>query len=175
MTDYKGIDYGRGQVNLDPITGIRFGVLPSHMVADAWHDTSEPEYPDVRCDACKTLDSDDPGQWCDDCQQEDELAEPIAWGVDASGVVATSDSIGDIFVTRSPFYTYAQFCSPCAPGACYLPNHLDTRDAGNRAYCLGHDWFENGQAPYPVFSVATGREIKNIDTDSHNEPMKGTP
>lgn len=66
----------------------------------------------------------------------------------------------DIFVLSSDYFTFAPYCSPCAPGACYL------RDAGedgdDRAYCFGHDWFwdtERGYAPYPVYSVETGEEI----------------
>lgn len=57
----------------------------------------------------------------------------------------------DIFILDSPFYTYAAFCSPCAPGACYLRNP-DTD--GERAYCFNHDFFEDGVAPYPIYRVA---------------------
>ncbi len=59
----------------------------------------------------------------------------------------------DIFVLGSPYFTRAAFCSPCAPGACYL---TDPCDDGERAYCLGHEWFEDGEAPYPVYDVKTG-------------------
>lgn len=61
----------------------------------------------------------------------------------------------DLFVELSPYYTIAGFCSPCAPGAIYLTDKA--QDA--KAYCLGHDWFENGKAPYKVFDVKTGKEI----------------
>jgi len=27
----------------------------------------------------------------------------------------------------------------------------------NEPYAVGHDWFENGVAPYPVLGVMTGR------------------
>lgn len=67
----------------------------------------------------------------------------------------------DIFVSKSKFFTYAQFCSPCAPGACYLLNPLETPNDDNRAYCFGHDWFEDGVAPYPVYSVETGELVSN--------------
>jgi hypothetical protein len=53
-------------------------------------------------------------------------------------------------VVKSPFYTYAQFCSPCVPGAGNLDNPMAE---GVKTYCLGHDWFEGGVAPYPVWRV----------------------
>jgi hypothetical protein len=62
----------------------------------------------------------------------------------------------ELFVTKSPFYTFTQFCSPCAPGAGNLDNYCED---GARTYCLGHDWFEDGKAPYPVYSVATGELV----------------
>jgi hypothetical protein len=67
----------------------------------------------------------------------------------------------DIFVLESPFFTFAQFCSPCAPGACYLRNPLDEPSEDNKCYCLGHDWFEDKKAPYQVYSVATGTLVKS--------------
>ena len=62
----------------------------------------------------------------------------------------------DIFITKSPYYTTCTFCSPCAPNAGDLSHPVD---GGVKAYCFGHDWFEEGKAPYPVFSVKTGEEI----------------
>ena len=66
----------------------------------------------------------------------------------------------DIFILKSPYYTYGLFCSPCAPGAIDLDNPIwrDTPD-NNKAYCFGHEWFESGKAPYRVFSVETEEEI----------------
>ena len=69
---------------------------------------------------------------------------------------AFSDSAGDVWVTSSPYFTRAQFCSPCAPGACYLMNECQD---GERAFCFGHDWFEDGKAPYTVYSVETGEVV----------------
>ena len=77
---------------------------------------------------------------------------PLSWHLDDGEYLAeqASDSHVDIFVTKSPFYTRAQFCSPCAPGACYL---LDSDDRHEKAYCFGHDWFEGEIAPYHVYRV----------------------
>lgn len=63
----------------------------------------------------------------------------------------TGDS--DLFVIKSPYYTLRGYCSPCAPNACFL------KTAGEeKTYCLGADWFESEKAPYPIFSVETGKE-----------------
>jgi hypothetical protein len=60
-------------------------------------------------------------------------------------------------VLKSPYYTYANYCSPCVPGA----GNLDDIVEGEvKTYCFGHDWFEEEKAPYPVYSVATGELIE---------------
>lgn len=66
----------------------------------------------------------------------------------------------DLMILKSPFFTYAQYCSPCVPGACNLDSPLDhiPNDGSNGCYCLGHDWFDGGKAPYPVFNMG-GAEI----------------
>lgn len=63
---------------------------------------------------------------------------------------------GDIFILKSPYFTYAQFCSPCAPGAGYIMNPCET---GPKTYCFGPDWFDDEKAPYPVYSVETGELV----------------
>ena len=62
----------------------------------------------------------------------------------------------ELFITASPFYTRAQYCSPCAPGAGNLDHPCDD---GPKTYCLGHDWFDDGVAPYAVYEVATGLPV----------------
>lgn len=171
-TSYKGIDYSFGQVNFDKSTGIHFGVIPMHSVCQAWCDDSEGYYgkPEAsECPHCPERDTVDVQveNWgdtatCEVCHTEWEVelpdyAEPISHFIDDGEYKAEqSQDSCDIFVMRSPYYTHAQFCSPCAPGACYL---LNPCDSGEKAYCFGHDWFENGLAPYPVFNVATGALI----------------
>jgi hypothetical protein len=96
---------------------------------------------DYACDSCRILFDGDEAYGC----------ESIAFNLDDGEYKATQGGDDcDIFILKSPYYTRAEFCSPCAPGACYLVNH--TAD-GERAYCFGHDWFEDGVAPYPVFRV----------------------
>jgi hypothetical protein len=79
--------------------------------------------------------------------------EPLGWDYEGTEYTATqSGDDSDIFITRSPYYTRGPFCSPCAPGAVYLP---DAKGEGARAYCFGPDWFdEDNPCPYPVYRVS---------------------
>lgn len=172
MTNYKGIDYSNGQTNRNRTTGLRYGVIPQHDVIQAWADSSEPYYGKptevCKCPKCETKIA-SPETWGDtvvcecghafECELPD-FAEPLSYHYESDGYAAECGEDGDIFVVASPYFTYAQFCSPCAPGACYLRNSLSEPDPNNRAYCFGHDWFEEGVAPYPVYSVATGELVK---------------
>lgn len=173
----KGFDYGMGQTNIDHENGIRFGVIPQHEVLQAWADSSEPEYGDPHCPKCGnecelTEDIDEDcedyevargscGDYsCESCRYSfdgDEAFgdEALSYSLDDHEYKATCGEV-DIFILRSPYYTRAEYCSPCAPGACYLLNH---DEAGDKAYCFGHDWFDEGRAPYPVYSVATNELI----------------
>lgn len=178
----KGIDYGLGQTNIDRKTGIRFGVIHSHCVLQAWYDSAEGDYGNPTCPKCGNgaRDSndgeDDPdsseyecskyacGDYaCDECEYlfdgEEALGDsPNAWILDDGEYKASQSGDGcDIFILSSPYYTRAQFCSPCAPGACHLEHPCED---GERAYCFGHNWFEDGKAPYPVYSVATNELVE---------------
>jgi len=171
LTTNKGIDYSVGlPVNIDTETGIRYGVIHMHQVMEAWCDGSEQDY-DYICPKCSGgIDNLPPSQvkdethFCMDCKEEfieDDLEmadEPSCIYYNADGYYAGQDGYGDIVVEKAPFFTYAQFCSPCAPGACYLTNPVEP-DLNNKCYCFGHDWFEDGKAPYPVYSVETGKEV----------------
>jgi hypothetical protein len=177
-----GIDYGRGLVNIDQSTGIRYGVIPANAV-EYWHDVAEvdygpPTYP--RCGsesiaefeprrgskkrAALVAQAAEVGGFdlarckaCGEISDGDELCgESCMTFVHSGGVEAFCGEDGDIFIVASPYYAHAAFCSPCAPGACYL---LNEHGDGAKAYCLGHDWFDDGGAPYRVFSVATGEEV----------------
>jgi ribosomal protein L37AE/L43A len=83
--------------------------------------------------------------------------QPIGWtGTDSNYEYSADSDCIDAFITKSPYYTHAQFCSPCAPGACYLLNPCAD---GPKAYCFGHDCFPSGKAPYPVFNVTDDKEV----------------
>jgi hypothetical protein len=85
----------------------------------------------------------------------------------------------DVFVSVSPFFTFAQFCSPCVPGAGNLDHPFEGKQVPEgdypgygetfrffaeaagwpKVFCLGHDFFEGEKAPYEVFSVADGSRV----------------
>lgn len=175
-----GIDYGMGRTNRDPSNGIRYGVISQGSVGQAWYDEAEADYGKPTCPKCgnevESLrpdydgDLDDLEQYghgcadyvCSVCAHTLDSSdcygdEPIGWNYDADGYVLTDCLDSDIMVIKSPFYTRAQFCSPCVPGA----GNLDSSDEdGAMTYCLGHDWFEDGVAPYPVYSVETNELVQ---------------
>ena len=177
----KGIDYGMGTTNIDKATGIRFGVISQNEVLQSWCDSSESDYGAPTCGHCGNeatawedlpndeQPTDDDGDevdtddfYCESCKRsfgsDDAYGdEPCGFYLDDGEYKASAGTDGDIFILSSPYFTRAQFCSPCAPGACYLTNPCDD---GERAYCFGHDWFDEGKAPYPVYSVATGEIIE---------------
>jgi len=161
----RGIDYsGPGSnVNRDPETGIRYGVIPIDRLGEFAHESFEPEY-DAACPACGEdwpEDLDTPAD-CPACGKrvrdgEQYGDEPSRQRCDSDGVEAALDSSGDAWFFKSPYFTRAAFCSPCAPGACYLTSPCDD---GERCYCPGPDWFdEDNPAPFPIYSVATGERV----------------
>ena len=171
----NGIDYGMGLTNIDKATGIRFGVIHSNAVGEAWYESSVADYGDATCPVCgedmATYDEDKHGAYgesscfsdyaCKSCEQIYDSSEafgdePLGHDYTGDGIVASAGESGDIFITKSPFYARASYCSPCAPGACYLENPSDD---GEKAYCFPHNWFEGGKAPYRVFRVADGIEV----------------
>jgi ribosomal protein L37AE/L43A len=165
-TNYAGIDYGLGRTNIGE-AGIRFGVIHHNEVGSAWYESSEWDYGEPTCPKCgnKANKAHKSDYHCPGCKlnfDSDEAFgdEPVCFYLDDGEYQAKQGGDDcDIFITKSPYFTYARHCSPCAPGACYLMNPLDNKPESNRAYCFGHDWFESGVAPYPVFSVATGEPV----------------
>lgn len=181
-TEYAGIDYGLGKSNINKETGIRFGVISQNSVGNAWHEDAEADYGPPHCPKCgnqaskpeefgetfangrpddythETYDSDD--FVCVDCKHffgpENAFGdEPVGFYYDDQGYKLGDCLDNDIIVILSPYYTYAQFCSPCVPGACNLDSPLTDPMPNNKCYCLGHEWFEESKAPYPVYSVET--------------------
>lgn len=175
-TEYAGIDYGLGQSNIDRATGIRFGVISQHAVGQSWYDSSEADYGDPTCPKCGEAVTDN---WDDTLELEPYRTygchdyaclacrtiyesgdvfseEPLGHSFTDDEYTLTAGSDGDIFVIKSPYYTRAQFCSPCAPGAGYLTNPCET---GPKTYALGHEWFEDGRAPYPVYRVSDDAQV----------------
>ena len=154
-----GIDYGLGKTNIDTSTGIRYGVISQHSVMPEALDDMEYDYP-FNCPACgnETLvesRSKNYDYFCQSCRTW-HMSEDC-YGEESNGfhfedsdykLVDCLDT--DIMVIESPYYTLAQYCSPCVPGAGNLDHY--TPD-GVKTYCLGFDWFTDGKAPYPIYSV----------------------
>ncbi len=172
-TDYVGIDYGMGQTNIDRETGIRYGVISQNAVLQAWADSSEADYGKPSCPKCgnEAVDGESDGDRdeykrlhhccgdyaCDSCRilfdGDDAYGdEALGFTLDDGEYKASAGQDGDIFILKSPYYTRAQFCSPCAPGAAYLENPCDD---GPKAYCFGADWFDpESDCPYTVYRVS---------------------
>jgi hypothetical protein len=159
-TASAGIDYSNGISNVNHETGIHYGVIHQHEVLQAWAEASEAFYGDMNCE-CGHLIKEDDGDECPNCKADVsdryDFAEAVSFFIDDADYSAESDDSGDIFITKSPFYTKCAFCSPCAPGAGYV---MDSRKEGIKAYCFGHDFFDSGKAPYKVYSVKTNRIVK---------------
>ncbi len=158
----QGIDYGRGVTNVDPDTGIRYGIIPAHEVP-YWWDESEIYCPPPTCPDCGGEVSVD-DEICPHC--ENDIVDEIVYGesngvcfVDLPDLKAESHEDGDIWVFKSDFFTYAKHCSPCAPGACYIMDQIEPDESFSKCYCMGHGWFEGGKSPYRVFRVETGEEV----------------
>ena len=185
----SGIDYGLGRTNINQQTGIRFGVIPVNAlmpeaVDDLFTHGKDLDY-EAYIDEAKAKLSHALSDYFSDYKHESDKPSKLDNAVESAldaisdglsdnyegtgdctrmlyekdGYRIQTDSGGDIWVFESPYFTYAQFCSPCAPGACYLTNPLDEPTDGNKCYCLGPDWFDDNKAPYTVYSVETGKPL----------------
>ncbi len=165
-TDYAGIDYGFGKTNIDLENHIRYGVIPANEVGQCWFDESEPVYVYMCSECGHDIKEDLLSDECPECKHDfdhDEWneIEPMGFTLENDEYIMTqSHDDTDIFIIKSKYFTYAQFCSPCAPGAGYLMSPLDFKQDINKTYCLDHSWFENGRAPYKVYDIETSEEIK---------------
>lgn len=189
-TSYVGIDYGHGLSNIDHETGIRFGIISQNDILQAWADLSEPDYGPPTCPkcggnvkeiGCKELEEridDILENWehtkhesddyvCEECRyvfgSESAFSDEMStFTFEEDGYKAFSDEHSDVWVLKSPFFTYAQYCSPCAPGAVHLGNPLEEEawNDNNRGYCFDRSWLEDKIAHYPIFSVKTGKLVE---------------
>ena len=114
-------------------------VLNNSLIDSTGNEINDEYY----CSVCdKEIDEYDESIWPDS---------PLSFNYDANGYKITQDGDSpDLFILRSPYYTYCQFCSPCAPGAGHLENPIHD---GVKSYCLGPDWFEGGIAPYLFYRI----------------------
>jgi len=183
ITDYAGIDYRAGArmkdgrlVNQDDETLVHYGVLGVNDCALDWDCDTESVY-EPHCPSCGTSLKDlwiASYDWedgvCPSCGMElgMELGDDDVWGEEPDAVILTGDYEGfvdshnDVMITKSPYYTLAQFCSPCVPGAGHLGSPCR---GGVKTYCFGHEMFrdeltgDDGRAPYPVWDVVSGELV----------------
>lgn len=193
MTKYSGIDYGHGMANFDKETGIRFGVVNMNALNEWAWEGFEADYGEPTCGHCGNpaveYEEEKHGEYkqtkrgcddyaCESCEitldnQEVYGEEPLCHYLDDGEYKATVDQYNDVFVLKSPYFTYAQFCSPCAPGAGHLEHTFEQDEDSQEDYkkeaeaagfpktfCLGHEWFEDGIAPYPVYRVSDGSLVE---------------
>jgi len=159
-TNYRGIDYSMGLSNNDGQCS--YGVIPVNEVSQFWYDESEPYYEKENCPYCGHIAEE--WDYCNNCENEldgeFDCQEPISFYIDDKEYQAEQSCDNpDIFIMKSPYFTFAQYCSPCAPGAGYVLNYTDP-GVGVRTYCFNHDCFKDGKAPYPVYSVKTGKRVE---------------
>lgn len=108
---------------------------------------------------------------CEECgitiDGEDSYSEePVSRTMDKDGYKASLGSDMDIFLVKSPYYTHAQFCSPCAPGAGHLENYCPD---GPKTYCFDKDFFQDGKCPYPIYSVETNELLYSPPQEEEQE------
>ena len=185
-TNYAGIDYGMGRSNIDTDTGIRYGIISQNSLSGESLDDVftagddlgyEAMIEELKSNLKNAIDSiiSDAGGRTYDSVDVDEILEGVDFDCyDSNGprryedgdltVQTTGDN--DLFVFKSEYYTFAQFCSPCVPGA----GNLDTPcDSGPKTYCLGIDWFVDGECPYPVYRIDNDECIYTPADDDSDE------
>jgi hypothetical protein len=194
--NYIGVNYGDIWTNRDPETGIRFSCISQHSLSPYAVDDLEADYGDPACPSCGgpvvEYDEEKHGQWsgyggsgwrsyfcneyaCEACAKvldSDDVYsdEPLRHRIDETGYQGYLDSQGDVILEKSPYFTYAQYCSPCMPGGCHLDNPRTPGSGAARCYAFGADWFENHTPPYDIYEVATGRLIH---LDGHDQALTG--
>lgn len=153
------LDYGEAHC---PKCGNEAETIPTHTESDP---TGEGKWVSVVTDIPDEMEGWEEGKFCGcveyacrHCQylfgsEEAFPEEAIGSILDKEEYKASLDEYGDVFLVKSPYFTRAQFCSPCAPGAGHLDHPCDD---GPKTYCFGKEWFPNDEAPYDVYSVDTG-------------------
>ncbi len=164
MTAYKGLDYGLGRANIDVQSGIRFGVIAQNSINLDILSEFESEYGEPHCPKCGQAVEHDGLEYacadCSECFESEECFPDESLGIsyDRDGYKIQDCLDSDLMILSSPYFTYAQYCSPCVPGAINLDSPMSA-DEGVKGYCLGHDWFDEDKAPYRVYRVVDSSEV----------------
>lgn len=110
--------------NIDPKTGIHYGIIPVNKLQPWVHDELEPFYPCEHCEKENKL----------DC----EFCEPISWYYKDNELEFELDQQNDIWIFKSPYITYCDECSLCAPNAGYI---TDQNKKGLKTYALPKEYY----------------------------------
>ena len=158
--------------NYDANTGIHYGVIPAHVMGEAWYEESQPHYTPT-CGYCGTPEptmNDDDTATCvnDNCGQtfpQDQAYgdEPDSIAYEDSEYEMVQDSMGDVFVIRSPFFTFCRECSPCAPNAGYITGQT-FNSTGLKTYCPGPEWIRDTDTTIiAIYSVETDQLVEYVN------------
>lgn len=152
--------------NYDEQTSIHYGVISQHSVVSEIWENFESVY-EIECPSCNMVSDQAECAICgaDNESEFEFLDEPSyqEWNGEKEYSIEYAESLSAFYVTRSPYYTYAAFCSPCAPNAGDLDAPRENFE-GIRAYCLDASFFENNNAPYPVYRVSDNQRVKKDAT-----------
>ncbi len=166
-------------VNFDIKTGIHYGVISMHSITQVWCEEAQPVYGPMYCPDCNgeltepTEEQADNADHCEDIFSADYYCkkcnlvydasdvmpdEPAAYELKTADIEAQSCLDSDVMITKSPYYTYTRPCSPCCPNAGDLNNPTE-KQYGIPTYCFPHDYFEDEEAPYPVYMCGINGEL----------------
>ena len=195
-TPYPGLDYsGPGStVNRDADSGIRYGVISCNSMGEGFYDHQEMDYGEPHCPdcGCEVKSGEGADYECSSCGQgwdsEDCFPdEACGWSIEDGEYTIVNCLDNDAMVIKSPYYTYAQMCSPCVPGAGNLDNPMpvfegaepslkafailwrrQAEEAGYpKVFALNYDWFDQyNPCPYPViFRVEDDEPVFNTSKE----------
>jgi len=180
-----GIDYGQGQTNIDLETGVRYGIIAMNSLDGSGWETmasgDDLDFEAFKREVCSTLRTAIEGvleqHRLDGCNDALGIAQDTVdnlefdsyessgdctrYSLRRDGYALTTTADGNLFVIKSPYYTFAQYCSPCVPGA----GNLDVPSGdGPKTYCLASDWFDDVRpCRYPVYRLDTDEQIYEPD------------
>ena len=161
--------------NTDPETGIRYGVISLHdldpyFAYEEFYDNSENlaiKEVELEIDELfNPIKEFAKERGLDKETEIEKLKESIAeemfenWDESEDSRIYEHDGYkiqlidNDLFIAKSPYVTFGPLCSPCAPGAVYLPDADGNH--GFMAYCLPNDFFEGDRAPYEYITIEEG-------------------
>ena len=133
--------------NYDEETRIHYGVIHCQHVIEMWMEKSIDVYENEKCKECgKEIVPF--SSTCENCKAE--IEEDVWEGIEPIGheywngkYLMTAGDNMDVFVIKSPYYTWCRPCSSCTPNAGYIIDQTEEGE-GIKTYCPGPRWYEDG-------------------------------